>query len=212
MKDLDRRRREMVDRQIAARGVHDPAVLEAMRRVPRERFVPEALRADAFRDGPLPIGAGQTISQPYIVAAMVEAMALSPGDRVLEIGCGSGYAAAVLGAIAAEVVAVERVPELARMAARTLAAAGVSNVAVVTGDGSGGWPEGAPYDAILVSAAAAAVPEALLAQLAPGGRMVIPVGEEDDTQELRILRRRPDGALEETALFPVRFVPLVAGP
>jgi protein-L-isoaspartate(D-aspartate) O-methyltransferase len=206
--DTDRQRRQMVDGQIAARGVADARVLDAMNRVPRERFVPERLRAHAYDDAPLPIGDGQTISQPFIVAFMVEALRLHGGERVLEIGTGSGYAAAVLAEIAAEVYTIERLDTLAAAATRTLADAGYRNVHVRCGDGTLGWPEAAPFDAILVSAGGPEVPASLRAQLAPGGRLVIPVGRTRAAQTLVRVTRSADGFDTET-LEHVRFVPLI---
>ena len=201
-------RENMVSRQIEARGVRDPRVLAAMRRVPRHEFIPAAQRALAYRDGPLPIGYGQTISQPYIVAVMTELAKLKPGDRVLEIGTGSGYQAAVLAAVGAEVYSIELVPELAAEAAETLRRLGYDSVQVKHGDGYAGWPEVAPFRAILVTAAPPTVPPLLLEQLAPGGRMVIPVG--DYFQELQVHTRGEDGIDVET-IFPVRFVPMLRG-
>ena len=173
----DDKRARMVESQIASRGVRDPFVLEAMRRVPREVFVPPALEEFAFDDAPLPIGEEQTISQPYVVATMIESLGLDPDDRVLEVGAGSGYAAAVLGAIAKEVWAIERHAKLAEAAAERMETLGYGHVHVVVGDGTRGLPEHAPFDAILVSAGGPQVPEALLEQLADGGRLVIPVGD-----------------------------------
>lgn len=201
-------RRAMVAHQIEARGVRDPLVLQAMRTVPRHRFVPDGLHAQAYADHPLPIGWEQTISQPYIVAAMTELLGLRPGDRVLEVGTGSGYQAAVLGALGAEVYTIEIVEPLATAAAGRLRTMGYSNVVVKVGDGYAGWPEVAPFDGILVTAGAEHVPAPLVEQLKPGGRMVIPVGPSHDTQWLKLLVRSPDGALLETDVMPVRFVPL----
>jgi len=199
----------MVERQIEARGIRDPRVLAAMRRVPRHRFVPPELAQDCYGDYPLPIGNGQTISQPYIVAVMTELLAVAPGDKVLEIGTGSGYQAAVLAEVGARVFSIEIVPELAEHARETLAANGYPQVKVVQGDGWHGLPEEAPFDRIIVTAAPERVPEALVAQLRTGGRMVLPVGSEE--QWLRVLEKTEDG-LRERALFEVRFVPMVRGP
>jgi protein-L-isoaspartate(D-aspartate) O-methyltransferase len=175
--DWDEQRARMVRTQIAARGISNERVLEAMRAVPRHLFVPEIMRADAYRDGPLPIGSGQTISQPYIVAAMTELVDPKAGDRVLEIGTGSGYQAAVLSGLVEKVYSIEILPELAERARRALAALGYENVVVVTGDGYKGLPEEAPFDGIVVTAAPKEVPKPLLEQLRVGGRLVIPVGE-----------------------------------
>lgn len=206
---LTRLRAEMVRRQIEGRGVRDPAVLEAMRSVPRHLFVPEASPEAAYSDSPLPIGYGQTISQPYIVAFMAEAAAIGPADRVLEIGTGSGYGAAVLAELADRVYTIEIVPELAERARGALDRAGYRNVEVRAGNGWSGWPEEAPFDAIVVTAAPEHVPEALERQLAVGGTLVIPVG--DWVQTLRVLEKTPDG-LREVASLPVRFVPMVGEP
>jgi protein-L-isoaspartate(D-aspartate) O-methyltransferase len=188
-------------------------VIEAMERVPRHLFVPEDLARAAYGDRPLPIGSGQTISQPYIVAFMAEAADLDPDDRVLEIGTGSGYGAAVLAELAAEVYTVEIVPELAQRARSVLSAAGYDRVEVRAGNGWLGWPEHAPYDAIVVTAAPEHVPDALVEQLAVGGKLVIPVGGAGlgVEQTLRVLRKTPDGVVEEASL-PVRFVPMVGEP
>ncbi len=206
--DFAAERDEMVSRQIEARGVRDPRVLAAMRSVPRHRFVPEELEAYAYEDRPLPIGHGQTISQPYIVAVMTELLAARPGDSVLEIGTGSGYQAAVLDALGARVHSIEIVPELAAAARELLAKTGHGEVTVVEGDGWLGLPGKAPFDRILVTAAPDRVPEALVEQLRVGGRMVLPVG--GDEQWLRVLEKTADG-IRERELFPVRFVPMVEG-
>lgn len=198
----------MVRRHIARRGITDERVLEAMASVPRERFIPARLATQAYADRPLPIGSGQTISQPFVVAMMAAAAEISATDRVLEIGTGSGYGAAVLGSIAAEVWTVERHAELAASAERTLSDLGYVNVHVVHGDGTMGWPDAAPYDAIVVTAGGPRVPDALRAQLAEGGRIVIPVGTDRANQEL-IRERRVGDALEVDRLGLVRFVPLV---
>jgi protein-L-isoaspartate(D-aspartate) O-methyltransferase len=207
----NRRREAMVAEQIAGRGIRDAAVLGAMRRLPREEFVAAGLRPYAYDDTPLPIEEGQTISQPYIVALMLEAAELQPSDGVLEIGAGSGYASALAGLIAAHVDAVERHPRLVELARERLARLGCSNVDVHEGDGSAGWPAGAPYDAILVAAAGPRVPAALRAQLAPGGRLVMPVGGEHGGQRLLKLIREGPGAddFRELDLCGVMFVPLV---
>jgi protein-L-isoaspartate(D-aspartate) O-methyltransferase len=200
---------EMVDEQLRARGIRDPRVLDAMTRVPRHAFVPAAGRDEAYGDHPLPIGHGQTISQPYIVAFMSEALRLEPTHRVLEIGTGSGYQAAVLGELAGEVYTIEIIPELAESARKTLIENGYANVTVRTGNGYLGWPEHAPYDRIMVTAAPDAVPPALVEQLKVGGLMAIPVGT--GVQELRILRRTATG-LETIDTLPVRFVPMTGKP
>jgi protein-L-isoaspartate(D-aspartate) O-methyltransferase len=199
----------MVATQIEARGVENPRVLEAMRVVPRHLFIPERFRASAYEDRALPIGRGQTISQPYIVAVMTELLEPEPGDRVLEVGTGSGYQAAVLSGLVERVYTIEIIPELAAGARTLLAERGYRNVVVVTGDGYKGLPQEAPFDGILVTAAPEEVPPPLLAQLAPGGRLVIPVGGVD--QYLKVLERTAEG-VEVRTLFPVRFVPLVRSP
>ncbi len=198
----------MVDDQIEARGIRDPRVLGAMRKVPRDRFVPPDVVSLAYADQPLPIGHGQTISQPYIVAYMSEALRVTPQSKVHEIGTGSGYQAAILGELAREVYTIELIPELAARARATLESLGYANVHVRTGDGYLGWPEEAPFDAIMVTAAPDHVPQPLVDQLAVGGRLVIPVGDFD--QEIRILTRTPAG-IEESRTIPVRFVPLRRG-
>lgn len=209
MADVNRRRRDMVRNQLLERGIRDPAVLEAMAQVPREEFVPEHLREMAYADAPLPIGREQTISQPYVVALMTEALELSSGDRVLEIGSGSGYAAAILGQIADQVYTVERHKELAQEAAGRFRALGYSNIHVLHGDGTLGWPEHAPYDAIVVTAGGPQVPAPLREQLAVGGRLVIPVGSTLYSQELIRLRRTAADQFQRENLGAVRFVPLV---
>jgi protein-L-isoaspartate(D-aspartate) O-methyltransferase len=201
-----RERRLMVEAQIGARGVGDPLVLAAMARVPRHVFVPESLRGYAYADEPLPIGDGQTISQPYIVAYMTEALALRGGEKVLEIGTGSGYQTAVLAEIAGEVWTVEIVGTLAERARGILDGLGYENVHYRVGDGSKGWPEEAPFEAVIVTAAAPQMPSALEDQLAVGGRMIVPVGT--DLQELYFVRRGKKG-LERERRLGVRFVPLV---
>lgn len=199
-------------RRLVEQGIRDPRVLAAFARVPRVAFVPQALRADAEADRPLDIGHGQTISQPFIVAAMTEALALGGEERVLEVGTGSGYQTAILCELLqppAVVRSIEILPELAARAARVLGALGYGNVELRVGDGAAGWPSAAPFDAIVVAAAPPTVPPALLEQLAPGGRLVIPVGAGPDEQELQLWRKDAGtGALERRVLMPVRFVPL----
>ena len=201
----------MVASQLAARGIRDPRVLDAMRTVPREAFVPEYLRESAYLDSPLPIGSGQTISQPHVVAFMIEALDLKGGEKVLEIGAGSGYAAAVLGQIAGQVYAIERIRELADRARETLDALGYDNVQVRHGDGTKGWPEQAPFDAIAVAAGAKKVPEPLKHQLKEGGRVIIPVGRNAPFQQLKRITRVSQNEYAEEDLIPVRFVPLIGG-
>jgi protein-L-isoaspartate(D-aspartate) O-methyltransferase len=198
-------RNRMVDEQLVPRGIKDPGVLAAMRRVPRHAFVPEDMRALAYADRPLPIGHDQTISQPAIVATMTELANVRRGSRVLEVGTGSGYQAAVLAAMGAEVYSIEIVAPLAEQAAKLLAQLGYKNVKTRIGDGYRGWPEAAPFDAILVTAAPPRVPEPLKRQLKSGGRLVIPVGTTD--QELRVLTRTRTG-WDERTVIPVRFVPM----
>ena len=199
----------MVERHIKARGIRDEFILNAVRQVRREAFVPEDLREFAYEDSPLPIAEGQTISQPYIVALMIDALELKGGEKVLEIGAGSGYAAAVLAQIASEVYTVERLEPLATKAAATLADLGYENVHVLHGDGTQGWSEHAPYDAIVVAAGGPSVPDSLKAQLKIGGRLVIPVGTDPRVQELvRVVRRTHDDYVTQD-IADVRFVPLV---
>jgi len=208
MISLESQRAAMVERQIVWRGVRDARVLEAMRAVPRERFVEEATAEFAYDDSPLPIAEGQTISQPYIVSVMIEAAAIKPGDRVLEIGCGSGYAAAVMSRIAGEVFTIDRHAALVDRARPRFAALGFGNIEARAGDGTLGWPEAAPFDAILVAAAAPQVPTSLCDQLEIGGRLVIPVGGSDYGQRLMKITRRSD-RFEEENLGAVAFVPLI---
>ena len=203
--ELTRARERMVSTQIAARDVRDARTLAALRKVPRHLFVPTPLVGQAYDDHPLPIGEGQTISQPYIVAFMTEALGLGKRDRVLEIGTGSGYQAAVLAEIVAQVRTIEIVPELARESRARLERLGYRNVVVREGDGYLGWPDEAPFDAIMVTAAAPRVPEPLKEQLADGGRLVLPVG--DELQELVVVTRR-GARFEERRVLPVRFVPM----
>jgi protein-L-isoaspartate(D-aspartate) O-methyltransferase len=205
--DAARARADMVDRQLRRRGTFDERVLAAMERVPRERFVPEDLRHLAYEDGALPIGNGQTISQPFIVATICQLLALSAEDSVLDVGTGSGYQAAVLSELAAEVVTIERVPELANAARAALVQAGYGDVEVRVGDGSLGVPGRAPFDGIAVAAAAPAIPPALYEQLVDGGRLVVPRGGRWG-QQLVVVVRTQDGPLERASV-PCRFVPLV---
>lgn len=209
MSDNSTRREEMVRYQVAARGVRSEPVLEAMRSVPREEFLPDNLREFAYEDSPLPIAAGQTISQPYIVAFMVEALNLRGGERVLEIGAGSGYAAAILAQIAARVYSIERIGELAKGAAATLARLGYDNVEIRHADGTRGWPEQAPFDAIVVAAGGPEVPESLKQQLKIGGRLIIPIGSTPEIQELVRVTRVSEDEFEMEDLADVRFVPLL---
>lgn len=203
----NRPRLEMVEKQIVARGVRDPRVLEAMRRVPRHQFVDEALRYEAYEDRPLPIGEKQTISQPYMVAIMSELLELKGTERVLEIGTGCGYQTAVLSLLAAQVYSIERIQPLLFKARKTLEGLGVHNVALKVGDGTLGWSDFAPYDALLVAAGGPEVPKPLLDQMAIGGRMVIPVGD-DQGQILRVIKRTAKG-YSETTSTPCTFVRLV---
>lgn len=205
----DAERKRMVDEQLRARDIHSAQVLDAMLTVQRHLFVPEPQRSGAYDDSPLPIGHGQTISQPYIVAFMTQALDIAPGHRVLEIGTGSGYQAAVLGTLAKDVYTIEIVPPLAERARETLTALGYRNIHIRTGNGYLGWPEHAPYDRVMVTAAPDEVPPALLEQLKVGGLMAIPVGTV--TQELRILRRTASGT-ETLRTLPVRFVPMTNKP
>ena len=199
----------MVAHQLEARGIRDARVLEAMRRVPRHAFVGAALRREAYEDTPLPIEEGQTISQPYIVALMLEAARLGAGDRMLEVGAGSGYASAVAAQLVAHVDAVERHPRLVELARERLARLGIANVDVHVGDGSAGWASGAPYHAIVVAAAGPRVPAALREQLAVGGRLVMPVAGDHGGQRLVLVERRGDDEWHEDDLGGVVFVPLV---
>ncbi|HEX9243097.1 MAG TPA: protein-L-isoaspartate(D-aspartate) O-methyltransferase [Anaeromyxobacter sp.] len=189
-------------------GIRDERVLAAIAQLPREAFVPEPLRAAADDDRPLPIGLGQTISQPFVVAFMSERLHLAGDERVLEVGTGSGYQTALLARLAAEVYSIEILPELAERAREVLGRLGIANVRLRTGDGALGWAEEAPFDRVMVTAAAKAVPPALLSQLAPGGRMILPVGPAPDAQVLRQIDRGNDGVVVETDLLGVRFVPL----
>jgi protein-L-isoaspartate(D-aspartate) O-methyltransferase len=202
-------RQQMVEQQIRGRGIRDPAILAAMAEVPRELFVVPEYRAQAYDDTPLPIPAGQTISQPYVVALMIEALQLTMADRVLEIGTGSGYAAAVLSRIAREVYTVERHQELVMYARERFLELGYHNVKVHHGDGTLGWPEHAPYNGIVVAAGGPQIPLSLRQQLAPGGRMLIPVGRHRERQQLVRITRHNEGHFKQEKLGHVRFVPLI---
>ena len=207
-------RESLLVRRLIDQGIRDPRVLAAFARVPRRFFVPEESQDESQADRPLDIGWGQTVSQPFVVAAMAEALELKGPERVLEVGTGSGYALAILAELLpvdADVRGIEIIPELAERAQRTLREVGYTNVQVRQGDGTFGWPEAAPFDAILVSAAPQKVPSALLDQLAPGGRLVLPVGPTTDRQELQLWRRLPEGGFERRTLMQVRFVPLTGG-
>ena len=200
-------RQRMVEYQIAPRGVRDPRVLSAMREVPRHLFVPPPYDKSAYEDCPLPIGNGQTISQPYIVALMTELLSLQPTDSVLEIGTGCGYQAAILAALVRQVTTIERIPEVAGLARANLSAVGCRNVEVIVGDGTLGHPQKAPYDGIIITAATPSVPRPLIEQLAEGGRLVAPVGGRDIQELIRL--RKKGGSLNEDHHGGVRFVPLI---
>lgn len=200
-------REQMVERQLVARGIENEKVLEAMRKVPRHEFVPESQQAFAYQDRPLPIGHDQTISQPYIVAFMTEQLAVKPGDRVLEIGTGSGYQAAVLAELVKEVYTIEIVEPLAKSSSEHFERVGYENITAKAGDGYLGWPEHAPFDAVMVTAAPDHIPQPLIDQLREGGRMIIPVGPDGGMQQLKILRKK-DGEVVRESILPVRFVPL----
>ena len=209
MDDFYQARQQMVRQQLAGRGITGRHVLAAMRAVPRHEFVAPKLAGFAYDDSPLPIESDQTISQPYIVALMIEAAEVGPGDKVLEIGAGSGYAAAVMGLIAGRVIAIERHDELAEIAAVRMKRLGYDNVEIVHGDGTRGWPEEAPYDAIVVAASGSHVPEVLLRQLSVGGTLVMPIGEPASVQNLVKVRRLGEDEFAQEDLGPVRFVPLI---
>ncbi len=204
-REFERQRREMVDCQIARRGVRSAAVLDALRAVPRHCFVPDSMRTEAYADTPLPIGYEQTISQPYIVGLMSELLGVGAGDKVLEIGTGSGYQAAILAEMGCEVFTIEIIPELARRARDTLARLGYRNVHVSEGDGYGGLPDQAPFDGILLTAAPDHIPSALTEQLKVGKRLVLPLGKSE--QDLYVIEKRSDG-LDQRLVIPVRFVPM----
>lgn len=209
MADFAELRERMIRRQIEARGITDETILEAFRQVPREAFVSSQHAHLAYDDHPLPIEAGQTISQPYIVALMIEAAGIRRGDKVLEVGAGSGYAAAVISRIAERVVSIERQSELVCIACERMHRLGYRNVRIVEGDGTRGCPEEAPFDAILAAASGSHVPKPLIEELAPGGRLVMPVGDPSWVQELVKVTKRPDGTLKHENLGGVRFVPLI---
>lgn len=208
---MEAERELMIARQLKARGIEDARVLDAMRLVPRHEFVPEAVRDYAYSDEPLPIGEGQTISQPYMVAIMTEALQLRAGERVLEIGTGSGYQAAVLAQIGCRVFTVEIFKQLADRARERLERLGFATVTVRHGDGHFGWSEAAPFDAVIVTAAAGYVPPKLVEQLKPGARMVIPVGSVFGVQNLILVEKDAKGALRTRNLLPVQFVPMLSG-
>lgn len=200
-------RNKLVDESIVAAGIKDPAVIAALRKVPRHELVPPELKARAYEDNPLPIGFDQTISQPYVVATMTEAAHVAPGAKVLEIGTGSGYQAAVLAELGADVYSIEIVEPLAKRTHELLARLGYDRLHLRIGDGYAGWPEAAPFDAIIVTAAPPAIPQPLVDQLRVGGRLVIPVGEQHESQDLRVITKTASGTTSET-LYPVRFVPM----
>ena len=204
----DAAREAMVREQIAGRGIRDRRVIEAMRHVPRHSFIPAAERARAYDDGPVPIGQGQTISQPYIVALMTELVRPQPGDRVLEVGTGSGYQAAVLARLVKHVYTIELEETLARSATAVLRELQFENITVRTGDGYGGWPEHAPFDIVIVTAAPEHIPQPLIDQLKPGGRLIVPVGPRFSVQQLKLLEKDAGGAIKTTEVSPVMFVPL----
>lgn len=209
MTDFASEREAMVERQLRRRGIAGPHILEAFRAVPREAFVAPELAHLAYADHPLPIEAGQTISQPYIVGLMIEAAAIGPDAKVLEVGSGSGYAAAVISRIAKRVIGIERQHELVGIAAERMTRLGYDNVLIVEGDGTKGWPDEAPYDAILAAASGSHVPSALVEQLKPGGRLVMPVGDPGWVQKLVMVTKDASGSLQQSDLGAVRFVPLI---
>jgi protein-L-isoaspartate(D-aspartate) O-methyltransferase len=209
MTDFASEREAMVERQLRRRGITEPDILDAFRAVPREAFVDEGHAHLAYGDHPLPIEAQQTISQPYIVALMIQEARIRPGDTVLEVGSGSGYAAAVISRIAGKVIGIERQPELVEIAGERLRRLGFDNVEIVEGDGTKGWPAAAPYDAILAAASGSHIPQPLVDQLRDGGRLVIPLGEPGGVQHLVKATKRSDGSLDRADLGAVRFVPLI---
>jgi protein-L-isoaspartate(D-aspartate) O-methyltransferase len=202
-------RKKMVEKQLINRGIEDEKVIDAFAEVPREEFVGEKYKSSAYDDGPLPIGSGQTISQPYIVALMIDSLNLNEDDKVLEIGTGSGYAAAVLAKIVNEVYTIEKIDKLAEKAKERFKKLNYTNISTKVGDGTLGWEENAPYDGIVVSAAAPHVPEALINQLAESGKIIIPVGEDGGVQRLKLIKKTEDGTVNEENLDYVRFVPLL---
>ncbi len=207
--DFTAEREAMVERQLRRRGITEPEIIEAFRSVPREAFVSTEYEHLAYGDHPLPIEAGQTISQPYIVALMIEAAEIKHGDKVLEVGSGSGYAAAVISRIASKVIGIERQHDLVEVSRRRVAQLGYDNVEIVEGDGTRGAPDEAPFEAILAAASGSHVPKALLDQLAPGGRLVMPVGQPGWVQKLVKVTKLEDGSLQQSDLGDVRFVPLI---
>ena len=206
--DFEMQRNRMIEEQIRRRGIEDPATLNSLRTVPRHRFVPPSLQNYSYADGPFAIGEGQTISQPYIVALMTAAAELDPSSKCLDIGTGSGYAAAILSQICSEVYTIERIPQLSQRAAKLFQELGYHNIHLKVGDGTLGWPEHAPYDAIIVTAGAPVIPAQLLSQLKEGGRLIIPVGDATSQQLLR-LRKTTKGDFAKEILEHVRFVPLI---
>ncbi|MBI3464021.1 MAG: protein-L-isoaspartate(D-aspartate) O-methyltransferase [Planctomycetes bacterium] len=206
--DWTTQRKEMVEEQLVPRGIRNERVLEVMAKVPRQEFVPQSVRDLAYSDGPLPIGEGQTISQPYIVAFMTEAVDPQSDHRVLEVGTGSGYQAAVLAELVGDVYTIEIIPKLAEQATARLNRLGYGNVYVRAGDGYIGWPEAAPFDSILVTCGADHVPQPLFEQLKPGGKLIIPVGPVHDLQWLKVIEKTPSGEMVSRTVLPVRFVPL----
>jgi protein-L-isoaspartate(D-aspartate) O-methyltransferase len=209
MTDYAREREAMVDRQLRRRGIAEQHILDAFLAVPREEFVSEDQAPAAYGDHPLPIEAGQTISQPYIVALMIQAAEIGAGDKVLEVGSGSGYAAAIISRIAGRVVGIERQHDLVEVARERMRRLGYDNVEIVEGDGTRGWREGAPFDAIVAAASGSHVPPPLIEQLAPGGSLVMPVGEPGWVQQLIKVTKHDDGSLQQSDLCQVRFVPLI---
>jgi protein-L-isoaspartate(D-aspartate) O-methyltransferase len=209
MSDFTTLRERMIDRQIAARGLDDPRLLAAFRSVPREDFISGDYADYAYQDSPLPIESGQTISQPYIVALTIDAAGIKPGNKVLEVGAGSGYAAAVIGQIADQVIAIERHHELVELAQKRMERLGYNNVRIVEADGTLGWPAEAPFDAIVAAASGSHVPQSWIAQLKPGGRIVMPIGEPHGAQSLVKVTKQEDGTFKKQDLGGVRFVPLI---